>query len=245
MRDSADPMSIERLDNTSLTDRARTAILEAILDGRFSGRLPPEDVLAEMLNVSRTTIRTALQTLEEHGVITRKRAVGTTINAHVRPSALALQRLVGFDGLLREKGYKVKVEVSWTRGKPPVDVFPLDPDEDCLLTEKLFFAGKALAISIRDFVPWSNLRTQDIDDTLPPSLFEFSKKYWKTEVDHAIAEILAKTKDGESDTRLDIEECAAFTRLHETHYSSAGEPIAYSMIDVDNQFVTFEVFRRQ
>jgi GntR family transcriptional regulator len=238
-------LSIERLDNTSLTERARTAILDAILDRRFSDRLPPEDVLAEMLNVSRTTIRTALQTLEEHGVITRKRAVGTTINAHVRPSALALQRLVGFDGLLREKGYEVKVEVDWSRGKPPVDVFPLDPDEECLLTEKSFFAGKALAIWIRDFVPLSNLKTEKIEDPLPPSLFEFSKQYWKTEVDHAIAEILARTKNGDDDTRLEVEKHAAFTRLHETHYSSAGEPIAYSIIDVDNQFVTFEVFRRQ
>jgi GntR family transcriptional regulator len=238
-------MSIERLDNTSLTERARTAILEAILDRRFKGRLPPEDVLATMLNVSRTTIRTALQTLEEHGVITRKRAVGTTINAHVRPSALALQRLVGFDDLLREKGYEVKVEVSWSRGKSPTDVFPVDTDEDCLLTEKSYFAGKALAIWIRDIVPWRNLTTEELEDPLPASLFDFSRKYWKTEVDHAIAEILARTKETDAETRLEVEECGAFTRLHETHYSSAGEPIAFSIIDVDNDFVTFEVFRRQ
>src|SRR4029077_17068345 len=82
----------------------RRAILDAIMDKRFEDRLPAEDVLAEMLNVSRTTIRSALQSLEEQGIINRKRAVGTTINSHIRPSTLALQRLVGFDSLLREEG---------------------------------------------------------------------------------------------------------------------------------------------
>ena len=56
-----------------------------------------------MLNVSRTTVRTALQGLERDGVVTRRRAIGTIINPHVRPSSLALQRLIGFDGLLAER----------------------------------------------------------------------------------------------------------------------------------------------
>src|SRR5579871_6177632 len=90
------PALLDRLENAPLAERARAALLDAILQRRFVTRLPSEDVLAAMLNVSRTTIRSALQSLEEHGVISRKRAVGTTINGHVRASALALQRLVGF-----------------------------------------------------------------------------------------------------------------------------------------------------
>jgi GntR family transcriptional regulator len=97
--------SIGRIENVPLTEQARSAILEAIVDKRFDERLPSEEALADMLSVSRTTIRTALQSLEQEGIITRKRAIGTTINAHVRPSTMALQRMVGFDGLLKEKGY--------------------------------------------------------------------------------------------------------------------------------------------
>src|SRR5919106_1526042 len=114
MRESSEPVAVERLPEAPLADRARTAILQAILSKQFIGRLPPEEMLAEMLDVSRTTIRSALQSLEQDGIITRKRALGTTINAHVRPSTLALQRLVGFDGLLREEGYEVRTQVSWS-----------------------------------------------------------------------------------------------------------------------------------
>src|SRR5947207_15255616 len=109
------PAALNRLDNAPLAERARAALLEAILEKRFEKRLPPEDVLAEMMNVSRTTIRSALQSLEEHGIVSRKRAVGTTINGHVRASALALQRLVGYDTLLRKLGYSVRSAVPVER----------------------------------------------------------------------------------------------------------------------------------
>jgi hypothetical protein len=34
-------------------------------------------------------------------------------------------------------------------------------------------------------------------------------------------------------------------RLHERHFSSARTPIAFSVIDVDDRFIRFEVFRRE
>ena len=109
-----------------------------------------------MMNVSRTTIRSALQGLEQHGIVSRKRAVGTTIRGHIRPSALALQRLVGFDTLLREQGYPVRSEVSWERRTPTPGmraVFDLGSDCDCLVTSTRYYAAEDVAIAVRDIVP--------------------------------------------------------------------------------------------
>jgi GntR family transcriptional regulator len=240
--------ALDRLDNAPLAERARAALLEAILEKRFVKRLPPEDVLAEMLNVSRTTIRSALQSLEEHGVISRKRAVGTTINAHIRPSSLALQRLVGFDALLTEQGYRVHSKVDWERTTPPsdaVDVFDLAPDQDCLVTSKRYFASDHVAIAVRDVVPWDTLTTETFEEPLAASLFAFSRMYCRTPIDHAIVEIIALVKDNGQGSALSIEPGRPFTRLNETHYSAAGERVAFSVIDVDNDFVSFEVFRRE
>lgn len=240
--------AITRIDNVPLTERARASILEAIMEQRFDERLPSEEALAAMLNVSRTTIRTALQSLEQDGIINRKRAVGTTINAHVRRSSLALQRMVGFDGLLREKGYDVDVKIEWERG--PADselagVFGLEPDQDSLLTEKSYFADGALAIYIRDAVPWRNLKAEDFDQEVPASIFEFSARAWAQTVDHAIAEIVPVVKRAKDTTRLALGRGDSFIRLHERHYGGRGELLAVSVVDVDNHYFHLEVFRRR
>jgi GntR family transcriptional regulator len=236
------------LENTPLAERAREAILQAILNGSFDDyRLPSEDDLAKMLNVSRTTIRTALHSLEQDGIITRRRAVGTTINRHVGPSTLALQRLVGFDWLLEEKGHKVTVDQSWKRTKPPADMgetLGVAADEDYFLTEKLYHADGSLAIYVRDLVPWQFIEREPPKNPAA-SLFEFSKRYCSRQIDHAVAEIVPMVKRDRKSTRLGVKNGEAFIRLHEVHYSDHGETIAYSLIDVDDEYIRFEVFRRR
>ena len=200
-----------------------------------------------MLNVSRTTIRTALHSLEQDGIITRRRAVGTTINRHVGPSTLALQRLIGFDWLLQEKGHKVKVDQSWKRTSPPedmIEVLGVHDIEECFLTEKLYYADSALAIYVRDLVPWDNIE-RELPKNPAASLFEFSKRYCRTPIDHAVAEMVPVVKRDDSTTKLAMPAGEGFIRLHEIHYSSNGTAIAYSMIDVDDEYIRFEIFRRR
>jgi GntR family transcriptional regulator len=239
---------MDRLETTPLAERAREAILSAILSERFDGdRLPSEDELGKMLNVSRTTIRTALHSLERDGIITRRRAVGTTINRHVGPDMLALQRLVGFDWLLREKGHEVRVDSSWLRGPAPAEFaskFRLEGGTDCCLLEKLYFAGDDLAIYVRDLVPWSEIG-RDLDEEVPPSLFEFSTTYCGQPIDHAVVDLAPMVKHDDAGTKLQVEDGLPYMRLHERHFSSARTPIAFSIIDVDDRFIRFEVFRRE
>lgn len=55
-------------------------LLEKINNGEFNEKLPPEKVLAESLNVSRTTLRQALLVLQEDRIIYKIRGSGTYIN---------------------------------------------------------------------------------------------------------------------------------------------------------------------
>jgi GntR family transcriptional regulator len=239
--------AVPQLESTPLAERARTAILSAILDKRFEHRLPSEDDLATMLNVSRTTIRTALQRLEQDGIINRRRAIGTTINAHVAPANLALQRLVGFDRLLEEKGHVVETNLGWERASPPAEVgeiFGLSPDEDCCITNKEYFADGNLVIHIRDYVPWSQLSGHPRHDAPPASMFDFSRRYFREPIDHAVVQILPMVNKGKGTTELRLRHGEAFSRLHETHYSAKGQPVAFSLIDTDPHYIQLEVFRR-
>lgn len=243
--EKAAPMA--KFDTVPLAELARREILSAILDRRFEHKLPPEDELSAMLSVSRTTVRSALQALEQEGIITRRRAIGTTINRHVSPSSLALQRLVGFDWLLREQGEEVEIESSLWRGAPGADAclrFGLPATAPYLLTDKRYLAGGSVAFHVRDVIPISSLRSEAVEPDAPASLFEFSRQYCTHPIDHAVVQIAAAVKSGE-ETSLPLAEGEAFTRLYETHYSKDAEVVAYSIIDVDDRRIRLEVFRRE
>jgi DNA-binding GntR family transcriptional regulator len=157
---------------------------------------------------------------------------------------IILQSLAQF---LRREGYDVRTHVSWEWDEaPPVfaEVFPPLEGEECLLTEKSYFAGTALAIWIRDAIPREVIRREDFDEPLPASLFEFTSTYCHKKVDHAVVDIVSMVRRADNDTRLVLDVHEPFTRLHETHYSSAGERIGYSIVDVDNAFINLQVFRR-
>lgn len=238
---------LQQLEHVPLAERARAAILQAILEDQFNGRLPSEDVLAEMLNVSRTTVRAAVQDLERDGIVTRRRAIGTRINRHVSPATLALQRLIGFDYLLAEKGYEVHTDIRWTRREVTPKLLPLPWKDtlECCVIEKEYYAGGGLAIYIRDYIPWDSLRDKEFEEPLMPSLFEFSKRYCSTPIAHAVATIVPLVADKKDLTRLQLKRGTPFIRLHETHYSDQAEVVAWSFVDIDNAFLQFEVFRGQ
>lgn len=239
--------AVPRVNSGPLADHVRTLLLEAILDGRFTERLPAEGDLAKMLHVSRTTLRTALSGLERDGIVTRRRAVGTTINSHVSAGALALQRNVGFDWVLRKSGRSVKIDVEFAVGPPPEELaefFPLDRTAEHLSIAKAYRADGAVAVWVRDVIPLAALRVPLPDDDLPTSLSELAKRFGHRAVDHAVAR-MAATINEDGITRLEIASGRPFTRLLETHYASDAGVVGHSIIDVDDGLVQLEVFRRE
>lgn len=241
---------IGKLDSTLLADQARMALLEAILDGRFAERLPNEETLAEMLDVSRTTVRAALGVLEQEGVVTRRRALGTTINRHVSPSTLALQRLVNIDlfVLLEKQGHDVDQEVDWRREPAPasfVETFAMDPATECISMQKTYRVDGVVVMHTRSVVPVEELRDEDIKDPLPALIPEFSDRYCRAPITHSVARITA-CAFATVDTRLPPnDDAGAFTRLLETMYSAEATVVGRGILDVDDRFLQLEIFRRR
>jgi len=63
-------------------------LAEAIRDGRYpvGSLLPPEVILAEDLGVSRSTVRAAMRELQATGLISRRKSVGTRVEASAPPA---------------------------------------------------------------------------------------------------------------------------------------------------------------
>jgi GntR family transcriptional regulator len=241
---------IVRIDRTSLTRKTREAVLELILARRFAdGRLPAEGSLAELLGVSRTTVRAALLSLQQDGFITRRRGAGTVVNHNVVASRLGLHRLVGFSTLLREAGHEPSVDVdvelhtslsdSWRkRLQVPVQT-------TAYVLIKLFRADGKPAIAVVDVIPVDSLSRELDFEAIPDSIFELFSTSGKRPIDHAVVELAPQNASTAVARRLRLNPGAAYLELVESHYAAgAAQPVAVSFIDVNDRYVRFDVVRR-
>ncbi|MFN0192582.1 MAG: GntR family transcriptional regulator [Aestuariivirga sp.] len=90
--------------------RLQNSFMAAIESGQIpAGKaLPPERKLAELLNVSRSTLRDCLQELAARNLVRRKHGSGTEVIAPIRK---ALSKLSGFTEDMRARGLQSQTKV--------------------------------------------------------------------------------------------------------------------------------------
>jgi len=120
---------------------------------------------------------------------------------------------------------------------------PWDDPVECFATEKQYFADESLAIYLRDFIPWDNLKGDSITGPLEPSIFEFSRRYCTQPITHAVVEIVPLVKTKKAGTKLPGGTNEPFIRLHETLYARDAAVVGWSFVDVEDRFIRLEVFR--
>src|SRR3954470_15293761 len=127
----------------SLVDETELALRTWLARGahRPRDRLPPELELAGMLGVSRGTLRTALDRLEEGGEITRRHGSGTYVGQAMRPFAFheGLEVLRPYSELAIRRGVRLSVrdlEIGPRRlGADAAEAFGLRADaEACTIS---------------------------------------------------------------------------------------------------------------
>lgn len=232
--------------------RAREALLRAILRREFpDGRLPPEDELGRLLGVSRTTVRTALQSLEQHGVVNRTPGRGTSVHERMSPPLVALQRLIGFADLIREQGHEVTYTPTFGVTQSPdsivVEALGIEPTTQCYEIERLLFADRQPAVWALDVFPVSSfVRALEVTDaTVPRSPFDIDPNLFVEPIDHAVVEILPHAAGDELVEKLGLTPTQPCILLREIHYSESGAPLGFSAIHVNDRFVRFELIRRR
>lgn len=232
----------------SLAQRTREAILHSILDRRFKDqRLPPENELADMLGVSRTTVRAALQSLEQHGVLTRSPRRGTQVHGRLSPSMVALHRLIGFARLLEESGYKVDVisTPKLTRSAPAEVVAALDLPRRAPIYEvsRLFVASGKPAIWALNYIAAERFAEPPSQDDLAQSPFDMGELLTGGPVDSALVELVPAKATKPVIQHLGLAPGTAYLLLKETHFSDTGKVLGFSQIHVNDRFVRFRLYR--
>jgi GntR family transcriptional regulator len=144
----------------SLVDDTAQALRGWLATGshRPGDRLPPELELAAMLGVSRGTLRTALDRLEEAGEITRRQGSGTYVGKAVRPTAFheGLEVLRPYSELAERRGVALTVanlEITQRAlGAELAEVFGLDAAEPAWTISRTILADREPVAVMRDVV---------------------------------------------------------------------------------------------
>ena len=242
---------VEPVGGTSLRSRAKSAILQSVLAGRFKGgRLPPEPALANLLGVSRTTARAALLSLEQDGLLIRAPGRGTTVRPEGMRSMAALQQLIGFARLLEDGGYNVTRRVAWKiapLGQTEVAAQPrLKRGASCFIYEKLLMADRQPAIWLRDIFPVEAFAVlPKVGSRLAESTFDVSDTMFKERIDHALVEIVPAVAEGRVARLLKQDAGEPYVLLREVHYSERNTFLGVSEIHVRDRFLRFHVVRHR
>jgi GntR family transcriptional regulator len=233
---------------TSLAHKAREEILHSILERRFEdSRLPPENELADMLGVSRTTVRSALQSLEQHGVLTRSPRRGTQVHGLLSPSMVALQRLIGFTRLLEEQGYTVETltnaRITTTAPAEVIEALRVDKATPIYEIDRVFVASGRPAIWAINYIQTALFAEPPLEGQLAQSPFDMGDLLIGGPVDHALVELVPLKATREVVKQLEMKPSEAYIQLKELHLSESGAVLGFSLIHVNDRFIRFRLHR--
>ena len=100
--------------------QAEEALSRLIQEGRLrqGEHLPPEPKLARQMGISRATLREALRAFEDKGLITRRRGLGTFVNAPAHQIDSGLEQLESVDTIAHRMGLMCTTENLEIREQP-------------------------------------------------------------------------------------------------------------------------------
>ena len=218
-------------------------------------RLPNEPDLARKLNVSRSTLRSALVRLIGEGFIIRRRGIGTFIanqplvvnNLNINDGVTDLIRAMGAEAGVTE--LHVGTEFANSRVAKQLGVATETP---IVSIERVRTANEKRVILSRDFIPkqsmeatWEDFSAGELEKYLKvrQSLYQFIETVLKVQIHHGIAWLRPVIAGGSVAEKLEIPEGVALLYIEQLDFTSDGRPFLLTDEYYVAEVFTFTVYR--
>jgi len=229
--------------------KVKKVILEMIDAGELGegNQLPTEKVLSEKFNVSRATIRSALQSLEDDNIIRKQQGVGTFLTPQNQEVKMRIDKVKGFYHLICDTGHEPSIREEGIY-KAPVDKkiskqLNLPGTTEVLIIKRTLMGDGKPAIHIREYIPLTRLTLSPTVEELPNSIFEISEAFCRQRIEYSISEIFPVTVDASIMEALNLPKRTPILKLEEIHFNRNNEPLIFSEVYVNDNIIRFNVFR--
>ena len=230
----------------SRTEIVLRKLQELVDDSNEGTRLPSEDGLARLWDVSRPTVRSALATMEAKGYIVRRHGMGT----YVSKSPISyppIDSLLSVFEIVRRSGYTPAVtNVSISDVHVPTKVakaLDLPANDFVKRIVRTVTANDSPAIYLIDFLPYppEDLAICEFDGE---TLSQFLRKTYNLSLGYAMTAISVAGASREVSQALAITKGAPVLHIEQTAYTENKEPVVYSLGYYREGIVTYTVMRR-
>jgi GntR family transcriptional regulator len=213
---------------------ARDELLEWVARGRIrpGSQLPPEPQLAAEIGVSRATIREALGSLEDEGLVTRARGSGTFL-AHRPRVRNNLDANFGVTEAIRAAGMRPGYEEGITRIEPAGDeseALQLASADEVVIVERVRTADGRRVVFSLDVLPAMLLA--DRPGVLPRlgrgSLYETMERELGIVIHRGVASFAPVKANAVIARKLHIPRGTPLLSLDQVDYDEEGRPVLSS-----------------
>jgi GntR family transcriptional regulator len=237
---------------------SRTAEVESVLLSKLhelagpDGRLPTEAEIAEMFNVSRTTVRAAVGALVARGLVVRRQGMGSFVSQAAR-LANPLVEALDFTEIMRRNGCCPSIKflsAELVTLDEPLAALLNQPDGAALRRRTLFSADEEPVIYCVNTIPCRVLPAEVAEQILADPatsepIYDFLSQCCQQHVEFSRAKLWPEMARSGGIPEDLIDPMTPVLVIEEIGYNAADQPVFHSLEYYPGRIMRFELIRRR
>lgn len=247
-----------KISDIPLSQQAKQQIHKYIsnMNLKESNKLPREEQLAEIIGVSRITIRKALDDLAAEGIVFRRQGKGTFVNIDSLNIKVKFNPAMEFTLMIRESGYEPSVRLLDIQLVPWDDeigtLLQIEKQEHLVMCTKIFLADSKLCAYCIDYFEVGligGIEGFEKFSHYESSVFDYiynlsgEKIEWdKVEIDTILGRDIPYFEQYVSMEEFGLK---PYLRLKGIDYNTEDKPLLIAEEYVDTSFIKFSMIRQR
>jgi len=244
-------LNIDKLNRLPTSSVVKDKLKQMVKDNKLSlgSKLPVETELANMLGVSRSSLREAFHILEEEGIIVRRHGIGTFIREEVRLARNPLEVNFGVSEVIESMGLRAgTTELQIVRDKANSSIserLKIDKGSSIVIMKRVRTADEKPIVYSTDILPETTLGKVNIPESFRGSLYKFLERKCGQKVDYSVAKIIPTLANAEIRQKLEVSPKSVFLLISQIDYNVKNQPILYTEEYWRPDLIEFTISRKR